>query len=53
MKTLQDYEADEVRTLLQELLYRARNEDDEDLANEIESLLGLFAETRDTETYDE
>jgi hypothetical protein len=50
MKTLQDYEADEVRTLLQELLYRARNEDDEDLANEIESVIGLFAETKEIET---
>ena len=43
-KTLADYQCDEVRTLLEELRYRADNEDDVKLVNEIDSVLGLFME---------
>jgi hypothetical protein len=47
MKTLQPYEVDEVVTLLSELRYRAEQDDDVDLLAEIDSVIGLFVETKE------
>ena len=41
MKTLQDYEIDEIITLLQELRYRSRD-DDSGIVEEIDSVMELL-----------
>jgi hypothetical protein len=45
MKTLQNYEVDEIVMLLQELRYRASQVDDEDLVDELDSVLAMLEVT--------
>jgi hypothetical protein len=42
--TLEEYEVDEIITLLEELRYRAEREDDTDTVSEIDSVLDLLRE---------
>lgn len=45
MKTLKDYEVDELVTLLEELRYRA--EEDDEIQEEVDSMLALLKDTKD------
>jgi hypothetical protein len=53
VKILQEYEAEELVTLLSELRYRAEQEDDSDLVGQIDSCMGLLIDMPPAEDMDD